>query len=67
MFTFKDIQARLELLSSVVVSGEYGVFVGIVFISSEDDFCELVYDELEDTKEFLVNPYNGELSFEVRI
>lgn len=23
MFTFKDIQARLELLSSVVVSGEY--------------------------------------------
>lgn len=45
----------------------YGVFVGIVFISSEDDFCELVYDELEDTKEFLVNSYNGELSFEVRI
>ena len=41
--------------------------VGIVFISSEDDFCELVYDELEDTKEFLVNSYNGELSFEVRI
>ena len=120
MVTFKDIQARLELLSSVVVSGEYnytytfdnasakifnnfaknivkeipsfkdvfeeyadgfedcrfrvevdyeeyGVFVGIVFISSEDDFCELVYDELEDTKEFLVNSYNGELSFEVRI
>ena len=23
MFTFKDIQARLELLSSVVVSGDY--------------------------------------------
>lgn len=46
---------------------KYGVFVGIVFISSEDDFCELVCDELEGTEEILVNPYNGGLSFEVRI
>ena len=43
------------------------MFVGIVFISSEDDFCELVCDELEGTEEILVNPYNGGLSFEVRI
>lgn len=46
---------------------KYGVFVGIVFISSDDDFCELVCDELEGTEEILVNPYNGGLSFEVRI
>lgn len=59
---FEDCRFRVE-----VDYEEYGVFVGIVFISSEDDFCELVYDELEDTKEFLVNSYNGELSFEVRI
>ena len=41
--------------------------VSIIFISSDERYCDLVCDELEGTEEILLECYGGELSFEVYI
>lgn len=59
---FEDCRFRVQSYND-----DYGLCVSIIFISSDDRYCDLVCDELEGTEEILLECYGGELSFEVYI
>lgn len=59
---FEDCRFRVQSYNE-----DYGLCVSIVFISSDDRYCDLVCDELDGTEEIIIDCYGGELSFEVYI
>ena len=59
---FEDCRFRVQSYND-----DYRLCVSIIFISSDDRYCDLVCDELEGTEEILLECYGGELSFEVYI